>query len=117
MFIVEVMDQSEGLLADEPIAVTALFPLREVIEGEVLAMFAELLDDSVVRKAFFEHVVNALADGSGKASDLSGSTMFGMWLVNWLGWLVGGLFRFHKFSVAIFGRGSEVRITQNYSEW
>ena len=83
------------MLADEPIAVTALFPLREVIEGEVFAMFAQLLDDEVIGKALFEHGVNALADGSGEASDLSGSTMFGMRLVSWWGYLIGVLFRFH----------------------
>jgi hypothetical protein len=58
-------------LFEEPILVTAFFPLRKVIGFEVFALVTEALDDVGVRDAVEEPMVDLVADGFGEASDFA----------------------------------------------
>ncbi len=55
----------------EPLLMAAFFPLGDMIGFEVLAGFAEALDNVGVRDAIEEPVVDLVADGFGEASDFA----------------------------------------------
>jgi hypothetical protein len=61
----------EPILFEEPVLVTALVPLGEVIGFEVFAVIAEPLDDVGIGDTVKEPVIDLVPDQFGQASDFA----------------------------------------------
>ncbi len=60
------------------ILITAEAPVADVVFVQVLAGFAESLDDGFVRHAVIEHLIDLVAEGQWQASDFAIAARFGL---------------------------------------
>jgi hypothetical protein len=102
-FVFEVMGQGEGVVAGEPVAVAAVFPLGEVGRGEGLGgelggedgldlgEGIEPVEEGGAGLVVEEAAVELVANGGGEAGDFSGASHGVKGVRGLVDWWIGGL--------------------------